>query len=184
MTPAGLPPEHLPSEWHRRFPDLKHIWVGRLRLWYVELPTRPPPSSNGLSEWIGKATADGASPSAAARRLGLPAAVVAALHPDAQPAREEFAFLDLPAGPFRVPPASGSFEPWPEPVGEVPQAVLRPAGVEVVPMTGNWRTVPVVRAAAVDVVVVWLTDRIEVFAAGDPGGPALWRLPADLTTGL
>jgi hypothetical protein len=133
-----------------------------------------------LTDWATKGTPDGLPPSAAARRLGLPAAVVAAARAaGTRPDRRTFAFLDLPAGPVPVAVPARSFAPWPEPVGPVPPMVLRPAGVEVVPRSGDWRTVPVVRAEVVEVVAAGTADRIAVYAADGPNEKALWELPAD-----
>jgi hypothetical protein len=170
MTPAGLPTEHLPPAWHRRFPD-RRLWAGRLRLWRVELAVRRPPSP--LTDWIARA---------ATRRLGLPASVVANV---TRPTRQTFAFLDLPAGPRPVSSVPArSFDPWPEPITAVPPAVLHPLGVDVVPLSADWRTVPIVRAEAVEVVAVWQDDGIDVYAADAPDGKPLWELPADAMTGF
>jgi hypothetical protein len=180
MTAEGLPTEHALSAWYRRFPARRHLWAGRLRLWRVELPVRPPTPPSLLTDWVTKATAEGVPPSAAARRLGLPAAVVAAARSaGTRPDRRTFAFLDLPAGPVPVAVPSIAFDPWPDTIESVPPAVLRPPGAEVVPQTGDWRTVPVVGAEAVEVVAVGLPDRIEAYATDESNEKALWELPPD-----
>jgi hypothetical protein len=168
MTAAGLPTEDALSAWHRRFPARRHLWAGRLRLWRVELAVRPP--TTHMTDWATKA---------ASGHLGLPPAVVAAAAADTRPHRRTFAFLDLPPGPVPVVVPATTFAPWPEPVESVPAAVLRPAGVEAVPPSGNWRTVPVVRVEAVDVVAVGTTGRIDVYPADGPNDKALWELPPD-----
>ena len=172
MTPDGLPSGHDLSAWHRRFPDHR-LWAGRLRLWRVELAT-PSPDKPLLAEWIDRAAPDRAT---AARRLGLPAAAHA--NDGDGLSRETFALLDLPGGCQRVSPPSVVFEPWPEPVGSVPADVLRPAGVDCVPFSGDWRTVPLVRAEAADVVAVRVGNGIQVFAAGAPEAAPLWELSGD-----
>lgn len=169
MTPAGPPSDQLLSAWHRRFPG-RDVWPARVRLWRVELPVRPP---SPVAEWIRRAAADAGGPEGAARRLGLPLGAVRGA-----PVRRTFAFIDLPTGPHPVPVPPVTFGPWPEPVGEVPPAVLRPPGVDVIPMSEDWRTVPVVRAELVDVVMVRGGDRIDVYVADDPDGSPLGLLPA------
>ena len=175
MTPAGPQSGYDLPAWHRRFPDHR-LWVGRLRLWRVELAVRPTAAPSLLSEWISRATADG-SHATAARRLGLPAAVIAA--PVDEPARQTFAFLDLPTGLHQVSAPSIVFDAWPGPIDTVPADVLRPSAVHVIPPSGDWRTVPIVRVEAVDVVAVWVGDGIQVFAADTPDAGPLWELPAD-----
>lgn len=169
MTAAGLPTEYIPPAWTRRFPD-RRLWAGRLRLWRVELAVRPP--SSPLTEWIVRA---------ATRRLGLPASAVASA---TRPTRQTFAFLDLPTGLKLVSDPSRSFDPWPEPIAAVPPAVLHPPGVDVVPLSANWRTVPVVRAEAVEVVAAWQDERIEVYEADEPDGKPLWEFPAEAMAGV
>jgi hypothetical protein len=176
MTAAGPPPDHSLSAWHSRFPD-RRLWAARLRLWRVELPVRLP---SLLGEWIRKASADGASVATVARRLGLPAGIIRAAD---GPTRQEFAFLDLPGGPHPVSVPPVTFRPWPDPITSVPPVILRPSGVDVVPMTADWRTIPLVRAETVDVIAVDCDGRIDVYTADDPHGPALWQLPADTWPG-
>jgi hypothetical protein len=178
MTADGPPSGYDLSAWHRRFPDHR-LRPGRLRLWRIELAVRPASPPSLLSEWIARATADGLP--AARRRLGLPAAVIAA--PGPQPTRQTLAFLDLPTGVRRVTPPARAFDPWPEPVDAVPADVLRPSGVDWIPPSGDWRTVPVVRVEAVDVVAVWAGEGVRLFAADEPDGEALWELPADALPG-
>jgi len=172
MTPAGPQPDHSLSVWHCRFPD-RHLWAARLRLWCVELAVRSP---SLLGDWIRKASADGATAATVARRLGLAAGLVRAA---GRPTRRTFAFLDLPGGLHPVPVPTVAFRPWPEPITEVPPAVLRPPSVDVAPMSDDWQTVPIVRAEVVDVVAVNSGEWIDVFAADDPDGSRLWQLPAD-----
>jgi hypothetical protein len=172
MTATG--PEfdvNLPA-WNYRFPD-RRLWAARLRLWRVELPVRAP---SVLGEWIRKATADGTTPTEAVRRLGLPASV---LRTADRPGRRTFAFLDAPGGAYPVEDPPVAFALWPEPITAVPPHILRPAGVDVVPLSNDWRTVPIVRAEIADVVAVESGELIEVFAADDRGGPPLWQLTAD-----
>jgi hypothetical protein len=177
MTPAGPPPDHSLSAWHRRFPD-RRLWAASLRLWRVELSVRSP---SLLGEWIRKASADGASAATVARRLGLPAGVVRVAD---RSIRQTFAFLDLPGGPHPVPVPTFAIRPWPDPITAVPPVVLRPNGVEMIPRSNDWRTIPLVRAETVDVIVVEGDGRIDVCAADDPEGPSLWQLPADSWPGL
>ena len=174
MTPDGLPPGHDQSAWHRRFPD-QPLWSGRLRLWRVELPVSPTTPPSVLSEWIARAASD--SLATTARRLGLPEAVIAAQV--GRPTRQTFAFLDLPTGRRQVPPPSTVFDRWPDPVDAVPEDVLRPAGVSLGPVSGDWRTVPVVWVEAADVIAVRVEGVIQVFAADAPEAEPLWVLPAD-----
>ena len=173
MTPAGPGSDPTLSAWHRRFPD-RHLRAARLRLWRVELPVRPP---SALGEWMRKATADGTPPAAAAGRLGLPPGIVRAAD---RPVRQWFAFLDLPGGPLPVPVPSVAFDPCPDPMPTVPPAVMRPPGVDVMPMTGDWRTIPIVRAEVVDVVAVESRSAIELYGADNPEGPPLWQVPPDV----
>jgi len=180
MTAAGLPTEHALAAWHRRFPARRHLRAGRLRLWRVELAVRSPTPTSLLTDWAAKATDDDVPPSSAARRLGLPTAVVAtASTAGARAERRTFAFLDLPAGPVPVAVPATDFMPWPNADGPVPTTVLRPPGVELVPRSRDWRTVPIVRAEAVEVVAVGTTDRIDVYTADGPKETAVWELPPD-----
>ena len=174
MTSDGLPSGHDLSAWHRRFPD-RRLWAGRLRLWRVELAIASNSTPSLLGEWIARAATAG--PGTAARRLGLPAAVVLA-HGERM-TRRAFAFLDLPTGRRPVAPPAITFDRWPEPIEEVPAEVLRPEGVEVIPPTADWRTVPVVWVEAADVVAVWVGDGIQVFAVDSPESEPLWELSAD-----
>jgi hypothetical protein len=163
MTPAG-PPDPVLSAWHRRFPDRQHLWVGSLRLWYADLGVREPGPASRLGKWVARAAALGpGDPAGAARRLGLPEAVAA----PGRAVRRAFAFLDLPHGPVAVPVPAGVLPAWPESVtaNGVPGAVVHPAGVEVAPLSADWRTVPVVRAGRLNAVAVGLADGIEVYAA-------------------
>ena len=178
MTAAG-PPDPGLAAWHRRFPDRLHLAVGSVRLWHAELPVRPAEDPSLLARWAERAAALGGD---VARRLGLPEAVVAGLR--GRPARRTFAFLDLPSGPMPVPPLPAPSPGSPEPVSvdDVPPAVLRPPGVDVVPRSGDWRTVPVVRAERVAVVAVGRRDGIEVYVADAEwriGESPTWRLPND-----
>lgn len=174
MTPDGLPPQHDLSAWHRRFPDHR-LWAGRLRLWRVEFAAPATPSPSLLAGWIARATTDG--PAAAARRLGLPDGVVAAQ--TSRPVRQTVAFLDLPTGRRPVPSPATTFDRWPEPV-EVPLGdLLRLAKIQSVPVSADWRTVPVVWVEAADVVAVWVGGGIQVFAADAPEAGPLWELPAE-----
>jgi len=176
MTTAVPSSDDTLSAWHRRFPD-RRLWAARLRLWRVELPVR---STSLIGQWIRKASADGASAADAARRLGLPAGVIRAM---GGPIRQAFAFLDLPGGPHPVSAPPVTFCPWPDPITSVPPVILRPSGVDVVPMTADWRTIPLVWAEVVDVIAVDCDGRIDVYSADDPEGPALWQLPADTWPG-
>lgn len=183
MTP---PPAHTLSILRQRFPDLSHLWAGSLRLWRALLPVRDPsPPRTPLADWVSRAVALGpADPAAVAAWLGLPEHAVAAALAEARPVRRPFAFLDLPDGLFQVPPPATAFPRWPEPVtpDQVPPAVLRPTGVEVVSGPHDLGTVPVVWAEQVPAVAVRRGDGIEVYAAGPDGEvneTALWQLPAD-----
>jgi hypothetical protein len=176
MTTASPPSDHTLSAWHRRFPD-RRLWAARLRLWRVELPVRAP---SLLGEWIRKASADGALAATVARRLGLPAGVIRAAD---QSIRQTFTFLEPPGGLHLVPVPPVTFHPWPDPITAVPPVVLRPNGVDVVPKSDDWWTIPLVRAEAVDVIAVESDGRIDVYAADDPEGTALWQLPADMLPG-
>ena len=176
MTPDGPLPDQVLSACHRRFPDRQCLWAGPLRLWRVELAVRSV-SPSLLSEWIAKAFDPG--------RLGLPRSIVASVRTDVIE-RRSFAFLDLPAGPLGVPVPDRVFDPWPEATGEVPATVLRPADNDVVPLTADWRTVPVIRAELVPAVAVQIGDAIEMYtldAAGEVEETPLWRLPAGAFTG-
>jgi hypothetical protein len=182
MSPAGVPPGPLLSAWHRRFPDRLHLWVGSVRLWWADLPVRQPHPTSRLAEWATKAAALGpAGPADLARRLGLAESVVAAA---GRPVRRSFAFLDLPGGPVAVsvPPESLSASPEPVSAEGVPPAVVRPPGVDVIPMSADWRTIPVIWAERLSVVAVGWEDGIEVYAAGpdwDIGDSPTWTLPAN-----
>jgi len=158
---TGLPPARALSAIHRRFPDRQHLWAGTIRLWRVEVAVH---TTSLLSEWATRA----GDP----RRLGLPASAITA-----PITRRSFAILDLPTGLHSVPVPPGSFDPWPEAIGDVPSAVLDPANGDAVPFTSDWRTIPVVRAEAVSVVAVQRVGGIEVYTAGDTEGQPLWRLP-------
>jgi hypothetical protein len=163
------------SAWRRRFPD-RDFAIRRIRLWCVELAVRGP---SPLAEWVRKATADGDSIETAADRLGLPPGLIREI---VRPVRRTFAFIDLPTGPHPVPVPPTTFAPWPDPVTSIPADVLRPPGVDVVPITDDWRTIPVVRAEAIDVVAVKKGEAIDVYAADDPEGSPLWHVPADRWT--
>jgi hypothetical protein len=176
---ASRPPDPVLSGLDRRFPDRLHLWVGSVRLWRAELPVRQTGSASRLAVWVARASALG--PAEVARRLGLPEPVVAAA---GRPVRRAFAFLDLPGGPVPVPAPPESLPTRPEPVSPdgVPPAVLRPPGVEVTPVSADWRTVPVVRAERVNAVAVGRADGIAVYAARpgwELGDSPAWGLPAD-----
>lgn len=181
MTPAGFPPGRALTAWHRRFPDRLHLWVGSVRLWRADLPVRQNRSSK-LSEWIAKAAALGLTTHAdQARRLGLAEPVIGNV---SRPARRAFVFLDLPGGPLAVPVPPEAPKGSPEVItaDDVPPAVLRPPGVEVVPLSDDWRTVPVVRAERLNAVAVRQAQGIEIYAAGrdwEIGESPAWTLPAD-----
>jgi hypothetical protein len=179
MTSAGLPSEQHLSAWFRRFPNRQHLWVGRLRLLRVDLAVRSTEPKSLLSEWIAKATADGATSSVAARRLGVPASVLAANQPAGPPTRRAIALLDLPTGLRLVAPPAASFESWPDTEIEVPNAAIHLAAGEAIPMSSDWRTIPIVRAEAVDVVAVHVNDGIEVYTADRREPTPLWTLALD-----
>ena len=174
MTSDGLPSGHDLSAWHRRFPDHR-LWAGRLRLWRVELAISSKDNPSLFGEWIARATADG--PAAAARRLGLPAGVVAAQA--GRPVRQTVAFLDLPTGRRQVSPPATAFGRWPEPVEVELADLLRLAKIDAAIVSADWRTVPVVSVEAADVVAVWVGGGVQVFAADAPEAGPLWELPAE-----
>lgn len=96
--------------------------------------------------------------------------------------RRQFAFLDLPSCCVCVSDPTGPVEPWPDAVAAVPDEVLRPPDVEVVPFTDDWRTIPVVAAQAVRVLAVRHGDHTDVYRAdadGTIGDQPDWVLPAD-----
>ena len=182
MTASGQPDGRTLFAWHQRFPDRLHLWAGHLRLWTVELPLQFQPSERRLVEWIAKATALGlATPADVARKLGLPeAAVRAAQHP----VRSAFTFLELPSGVQVVPamPRETFTSPISIAAADVPPDVLRPPGVDVLPLSDDWRTVPFVRAAMLAVAAVRRGDGIEVYAADQDwniGPEPTWRLGAN-----
>jgi hypothetical protein len=174
MSPGWLPPEAALSAWTRRFPDRRHFWAGRLRLWRVELAVRPKDSV--LAAWVARAGGD------AAGRLGLPDALVAAIRAGA---RQSFAFLELPGGIHAVPAPSNRFDDWPEPITSVPAEVLKPAGVEVLPFAGHRRTAPVVQVDLVHAMAVRSDDGIDLYTVDETGElseHSLATLPADAIT--
>jgi hypothetical protein len=186
MTPGGwsFPSGRALATWHRRFPDGR-LWAGHLLLWRVELPVR---SHVGLSEWVARATALGSSrPADLAVRLGLPEPVVASLLAEANSPRinrRSFAFLDLPGGQFAVPVPTAAHAPWPEsiPPERVPRSVIQSVGVEVPPVTNDWRTVPVVGPQRFAIGAVHRDGRITVYPADagwSLGDAVLSDLPGD-----
>jgi hypothetical protein len=171
MSLGWVPSDAVLSAWHRRFPDRRPFWTGRLRLWRAELAVRPADSL--LATWVARAGDD------AAGRLGLPDALVAAIRAGA---RQSFAFLELPGGVHAIPNPSDHFDDWPEPTTSVPAEVLKPAGVEVFPFTGHCRTVPLIRAELVHAMAGRSDDGIDLYAvdeAGELSAQPLVNLPAD-----
>jgi hypothetical protein len=177
MSPKWVPHESVLSAWHRRFPDRRPLWAGGLRLWRIELAVRP--DNSLLGEWINRADGD------AARRLGLPDAVVSAIRSNEHAERKWFAFLGLPGRLHAIPTPADSFDDWPEPIASVPAEVLKPAGIDVLPFAGHWRTVRVVRAERVCVMAIRSGNGIDAYVADEAGTLSeqpLAHLPADAET--
>lgn len=172
MIPGGwsFPSGRALATWHQRFPNARY-WAGQVLLWRVELPAR---SHAGLFELIARAKALGSStPADLSSRLGLPEPVVASLVAEfnsTRVIRRLFAFLDLPGSAIAVAAPTTAHPRWPEsiPPERVPRSVLQADGVELPPVSSNWRTVPVVRAERFAVGGIGRNGRISVYAA-DPG---------------
>jgi hypothetical protein len=181
MTP---PPASVLSAWHRRFRDRQSLWAGHIRIWRVELPVYEPATSGSLlATWLKRAHAlDDHIDKELSHRLGLPEHVVKAILADAVGGiRRSFAWLDLPSGVVQVSSLNEPLSARPHPIEprDVPAAILRPSGVSVVPVSGDWRTIPVVHADTLPVVAIRGNARIDVYAVGPegtPGGAPISRL--------
>jgi hypothetical protein len=97
------------------------------------------------------------------------------------------AFIDLPTGAQTVSPPPNPQPSWPNPIEstQVPARLLSPTGVEIVPLSEDWQSIPVIRADCLTALAIRRTSQIDVFSVasdGSVGESPIWNLPPDVLT--